>query len=51
MFPEQSGIAITYFLMQLAHVVLPSVTVLYMSYRYGWSELQVGLVLAGVGVC
>jgi DHA1 family tetracycline resistance protein-like MFS transporter len=37
--------------MQLAHVVLPSVTVLYMSYRYGWSELQVGLVLAGVGAC
>jgi len=32
--------------MQLAHVVLPSVTVLYMSYRYGWSELQVGLALA-----
>ena len=22
-----------------------------MSYRYGWSEMQVGLVLAGVGVC
>jgi DHA1 family tetracycline resistance protein-like MFS transporter len=22
-----------------------------MSYRYGWNELQVGLVLAGVGVC
>jgi DHA1 family tetracycline resistance protein-like MFS transporter len=22
-----------------------------MSYRYGWSELQVGLALAGVGVC
>jgi DHA1 family tetracycline resistance protein-like MFS transporter len=37
--------------MQFAHVVLPSVTVLYMSYRYGWSELQVGLALAGVGVC
>jgi DHA1 family tetracycline resistance protein-like MFS transporter len=32
-------------------VVQPSVAVLYMSYRYGWNELQVGLVLAGVGVC
>jgi DHA1 family tetracycline resistance protein-like MFS transporter len=49
--PQLSGLAITSFLMQLAHVVLPSVTVLYMSYRYGWSELQVGLVLAGVGAC
>jgi DHA1 family tetracycline resistance protein-like MFS transporter len=49
--PELSGLAISGFLMQLAHVVLPSVTVLYMGYRYGWNELQVGLVLAGVGVC
>src|SRR5258707_1048837 len=45
------GLGLDCFLMQLAHVVLPSVTVLYMSYRYGWSELQVGLVLAGVGAC
>ena len=49
--PELSGLAFTYFLMQLAHVVLPSITVLYMSYRYGWNELTVGLVLAGVGIC
>ena len=49
--PELAGLAVTGFLMQLAHVVLPSVTVLYMGYRYGWNELQVGLVLAGVGVC
>ena len=49
--PELSGLAFANFLMQLAHVVLPSVTVLYMSYRYGWTELQVGLALAGVGVC
>jgi DHA1 family tetracycline resistance protein-like MFS transporter len=49
--PELAGLATTSFLAQLAHVVLPSVTVLYMSYRYGWNELQVGLVLAGVGVC
>lgn len=49
--PELSGLAFTYFLMQLAHVVLPSVTVLYMGYRYGWNELTVGLVLAGVGIC
>jgi DHA1 family tetracycline resistance protein-like MFS transporter len=49
--PELSGLAVTHFLMQLAHVVLPSVTVLYMGYRYGWNEMQVGLMLAGVGVC
>jgi DHA1 family tetracycline resistance protein-like MFS transporter len=49
--PELSGLSLMYFLMQLAHVVLPSVTVLYMGYRYGWNEMQVGLMLAGVGVC
>jgi DHA1 family tetracycline resistance protein-like MFS transporter len=49
--PELSGLATSTFLMQLAHVVLPSVTVLYMGYRYGWNELQVGLTLALVGVC
>lgn len=49
--PELSGLAVSHFLMQLAHVVLPSVTVLYMGYRYGWSALQVGLTLAAVGIC
>jgi DHA1 family tetracycline resistance protein-like MFS transporter len=49
--PQLSGLAVTSFLLQLAHVVLPSVTVLYMGYRYGWNEMRVGLVLAGVGVC
>jgi DHA1 family tetracycline resistance protein-like MFS transporter len=48
---ELAGLALTYFIMQLAHVVLPAVTVLYMSYRYGWNSLQVGLMLAAVGVC
>lgn len=49
--PELAGLSVSYFLMQLAHVVLPTVTVLYMSYRYGWDALTVGLVLAAVGVC
>ena len=49
--PELFGLALSNFLMQLAHMVLPAVAVLYMSYRYGWSELTVGLTLAGVGVC
>ncbi|QJR11983.1 Tetracycline resistance protein, class C [Usitatibacter rugosus] len=47
---ELFGLASVLFLMNLAHMVLPSVAVLYMGYRYGWGELAVGLVLAGVGV-
>ena len=49
--PELFGLAAVLFLMNLAHFVLPAVAVLYMGYRYGWGELAVGLVLAGVGVC
>jgi MFS transporter, DHA1 family, tetracycline resistance protein len=48
---ELFGLAFVLFLMNLAHMVLPSVAVLYLGYRYGWIELAVGLVLAGVGVC
>ena len=39
------------FFSTLAHVVLPSVYVLYASFRYGWSERTIGLTLAIVGVC
>jgi DHA1 family tetracycline resistance protein-like MFS transporter len=39
------------FLGNLAHAVLPSISVLYMTYRYGWNERTVGLTLAAVGVC
>ncbi|MGB8816601.1 MAG: TCR/Tet family MFS transporter [Rhizobiaceae bacterium] len=38
------------FLLQLSHQVLPAVAVLYMGFRYGWLEREVGLVLAAVGV-
>ncbi len=48
--PELSGLAVATFIMQLAHIVLPATTVLYLGYRYGWGELQVGLTLALVGV-
>ena len=48
---ELLGLASVNFLGQIAHAVLPSVTVLYMGYRYGWEERTVGLVLAGVGIC
>ncbi len=48
--PILAGLAASYFLLNLAHVVLPSTTVLYMHYRYGWDTRAVGLLLAGVGV-
>lgn len=48
---ELFGLASVNFLGQLAHQVLPSVTVLYMGYRYGWGETHVGLTLALVGIC
>ena len=48
---ELWGLAGVTFLSNLAHVALPSVAVLYMSYRYNWDINQVGLLLAGVGVC
>jgi len=47
---ELFGLACVNFLGNLAHAVLPSVSVLYMSYRYGWDERTVGFTMAGVGV-
>jgi MFS transporter, DHA1 family, tetracycline resistance protein len=46
-----AGLSLANFVAQLAHVVLPSVFVLYATYRYGWSARTVGLALALVGVC
>jgi DHA1 family tetracycline resistance protein-like MFS transporter len=48
--PVLAGLAGSYFLINLAHVVLPSTTVLYMHYRYGWDTPAVGMLLAGVGI-
>jgi DHA1 family tetracycline resistance protein-like MFS transporter len=48
--PELLGMAGVTFLYQLAHVVLPSIAVLYASYRYGWSNMTMGLTLAAVGI-
>lgn len=45
------GLASVSFLSNLAHVALPATAVLYMSYRYGWSTKQVGLLLAVAGIC
>jgi MFS transporter, DHA1 family, tetracycline resistance protein len=44
------GLAATAFLYYLAHESLPSMYVLYTDYRYGWSERDVGLALAAVGI-
>jgi DHA1 family tetracycline resistance protein-like MFS transporter len=48
--PMLAGLAGSYFLINLAHVVLPSTTVLYMHYRFGWDTRAVGMLLAGVGI-
>src|SRR5215831_13761576 len=48
--PELIGLAGVAFLYQLAHAVLPAVTVLYTSFRYGWNNATMGLTLAAVGI-
>jgi MFS transporter, DHA1 family, tetracycline resistance protein len=48
---ELWGLGLVSFLSQLAHTSLPSIYVLYAGYRYGWGPGQVGVLLAGVGVC
>ncbi len=47
---ELFGLATVNTIYLLAHHVLPSVWVLYTSYRYGWSTGMTGLALAGVGL-
>lgn len=44
------GMAGVAFLYHLAHVVLPSVAVLYASYRYAFDDMTMGLTLAAVGI-
>lgn len=48
--PMVFGLAGTYFLIHLAHQVLPSTWVLYTSYRYHWTVGQTGISLAIVGL-
>lgn len=45
------SLATVAFLSNVAHVALPSTSVLYMGYRYGWDTKQIGLLLGTVGVC
>ncbi|PHY22139.1 TCR/Tet family MFS transporter [Caulobacter sp. BP25] len=48
--PGLLGLAGVGFLFQLAHNVLPSVFVLYMGFRYGWSPQVIGLTMMASGV-
>jgi MFS transporter, DHA1 family, tetracycline resistance protein len=48
--PELMGLSAAVFVMALAHEALPNTFVLYADQRYGWSESQVGLVLAIIGI-
>ncbi|HEY4446902.1 MAG TPA: TCR/Tet family MFS transporter [Steroidobacteraceae bacterium] len=48
--PMLAGLAGSYFLLNFAHLVLPTTAVLYMHYRYGWDTRAVGILLAGVGI-
>jgi DHA1 family tetracycline resistance protein-like MFS transporter len=47
---ELFGLAIVNFLGYLAHEVYATVYVLYVTYRYGWNEKQIGTSLAVVGI-
>ncbi len=49
-FPVVLGLTETYFILSTAQMMLQSVWVLYMGYRYDWNTRQVGLSLALVGV-
>jgi MFS transporter, DHA1 family, tetracycline resistance protein len=48
--PILTGMGGVHFLRSLAHVVFPSVFVLYAGHRFGWHEREVGFALAGVGL-
>lgn len=50
-FPQVFGLAAVMMIANMAHYVYPSVAVLFTEYRYGWSEQQVGGMLALAGLC
>ncbi len=49
--PQLASLATVNFLDYLAHASLPSMSVLYMQYRYGFDERAVGFTMAAVGLC
>jgi DHA1 family tetracycline resistance protein-like MFS transporter len=48
---ELFGLAGASFLNSLAHAALPSVTVLYMTFRYGWDARMIGFSMTFIGLC
>lgn len=48
--PDLLGLATVLFLFQLAHMVLPSIFVLYTGYRYGWTPDFMGLTMGLTGI-
>ncbi len=48
--PELTGLSVVNFLLYFAHHVFSVVFVLYAALRYGWGPLEVGALLAGVGL-
>ena len=48
---ELFGLASASFLNSLAHAALPSVTVLYMTFRYGWDARMIGFSMTFIGAC
>jgi MFS transporter, DHA1 family, tetracycline resistance protein len=48
---ELFGLASASFLNSLAHAALPSVSVLYMTFRYGWDERMIGFSMTFIGLC
>jgi len=48
---ELFGLAVVSFIGSIAHEALPTIFVLYASYRYGWDNSVVGLTIAAMGVC
>jgi MFS transporter, DHA1 family, tetracycline resistance protein len=49
--PQLTALALVIFLELLAHASLPNMGVLYMMYRYEWTEQAIGFVMAAVGLC
>ncbi|WP_245430891.1 TCR/Tet family MFS transporter [Rhodoplanes roseus] len=48
--PQLLGLAGVWFVSQLAHFVLPTIGVLYLTFRYGWDERTIGFTMAAVGL-
>jgi DHA1 family tetracycline resistance protein-like MFS transporter len=48
---ELFGLASASFLNSLAHAALQSVTVLYMTFRYGWDARMIGFSMTFIGAC